>query len=75
MKLVHNWKRAWSWVSMQAMAIIVLVPMLWAELPVEIKVYIPDEWMPKVLAGVALLAMIGRLVDQGGRRADVAKDP
>lgn len=73
MKLVDNWKKAWRWVSMQLMSVVVFLPFLWDELPVEVKSYIPDNWLPYILAGVALLAMIGRMVDQGGSKNVVAE--
>lgn len=64
MRLVRNWREAWKWHSAQILALIAVLPAIWAELPLEIKALIPEAWLPWVLAGVALAGVIGRLRDQ-----------
>lgn len=66
MKLVKNWRTAWRWFSMQLMSLVVLLPLAWEQLPIEVKVFIPEGWLPYILAGVALCAMVGRMIDQSG---------
>ena len=64
MKLVSDWKQAWKWHSMQAMAIAASLPIVWAQLPPDLKNAIPDAWMPWVAGGILLAGIIGRLRDQ-----------
>lgn len=64
MKLIPEWRKAWRMYSVQALAAVAMLPLVWSELPVEIKALIPAEWNPYILAGVAFAGMIGRLLDQ-----------
>ena len=60
MKLVPDWKDFWRWHSVWAAAAIAA----WAEMPPDLKAYIPEEWHPFV-AGVMFMAfMIGRIRQQ-----------
>lgn len=63
-RLVQNWKKAWRWHSTQALAALTLLPVLWIELPADLKSEIPEEWMPYVVSAVALGGLFGRLKDQ-----------
>ena len=61
MKLVDDWKDAWRWHSTWLAGAIAALPFVWAEMPDDLKAYIPDEWQP-IVAGVMFVAfMIGRL--------------
>jgi ABC-type uncharacterized transport system permease subunit len=71
MRLVENWKQAWTWFSMWAMSAIVaipssiaLLPLVWADMPQELKSQIPGNWLVWVLVGLAAAGWIGRLIDQ-----------
>lgn len=64
-KLVPDWRKAWRWFSMQAMAVSTAILATWALLPADLKARLPDD-VGLVAAIVALVAgMVGRLVDQG----------
>lgn len=65
MKLIPEWRKSWRMFSMQALAFVAALPLLWYELPPEVKAMIPDDWHPFILTGIAVAGMIGRLVDQG----------
>lgn len=67
MKLISNWREAWRMNSVQVFALLAFVPMIWDELPEEVKAIIPEDWRPYVVAVVALVGMILRLRDQTGR--------
>lgn len=58
--------------SVQALAVIAAAPMVWAELPDDLKAsvtaLVPPEWLPHVISGIAVAGVVGRLVDQGSRR-------
>lgn len=64
MRLVENVKSAWKWYSVQALGVLAVVPMVWVELPADIKSHIPDEWMPYVVSVIALGGLVGRLKAQ-----------
>lgn len=63
-KLVEGAKSAWKWHSAQALGVLALTPIVWMELPADIKSRIPDEWTPYVVSVVALGGLIGRLRSQ-----------
>jgi ABC-type uncharacterized transport system permease subunit len=64
MKLVPDWREAWSWFSVQSLAILAALPLVWSMLPADLKGYLPDGWEPYVLLAVALGGLVGRLIDQ-----------
>ena len=64
MKLVSDWKQAWKWFSVQAFAVLAVLPIVWDALPPDLKAHMPETWMPYVLSAVAIGGLIGRLKDQ-----------
>lgn len=64
MRLVPDWRSAWRWFSVQALAILAVLPMVWASLPADIKAYIPTKYGIYIAAAIALAGIAGRLVDQ-----------
>jgi len=64
MSLIPNWREAWKWFSVQALAAIVAIPFVWASLPSDLKAYVPDGAEPWVLMAIAMAGIIGRIVDQ-----------
>jgi hypothetical protein len=64
MTLVPDWRKAWRWFSVQALAAIVMLPVVWATLPADAKAWLPDGWEPWVLMALAVAGIVGRLVDQ-----------
>jgi hypothetical protein len=64
MNLIPNWKDAWRWFSVQALAAIVALPFVWIALPADAKGYLPDSLEPWVLMAIAAGGLVGRLVDQ-----------
>lgn len=60
MKLVDNWKQAWSWFSVQA----VTAAFVWEMLPAETKALVPDSIEPHLTAVFLVVAALGRVVDQ-----------
>lgn len=63
-RLIPQWRRAWRMHSMQIMAALAALPLIWAELPPEVKALIPEGWQVYIVAALALIGMIGRLRDQ-----------
>lgn len=66
MKLISGWRRSWRLFSVQALAALALIPLLWEQCPPEVQAVIPEGWRPWVIFLVALGGIAGRLVDQGG---------
>lgn len=64
MKFVTDWKNAWRWFSVQALAALVLLPVVWMALPPDVKGFLPESWEPWTLIFIAGAGLIGRLVDQ-----------
>mgnify|MGYP000848889363 CR=1 FL=1 len=65
MRLVKDARDAWKWHSTQIMAALTVVPLVWVELPEDLKVFIPETWRPWILSAVALGGIIGRVRQQG----------
>lgn len=64
MKLVSDWREAWRWFSVQALAVLVALPLVWASLPSDLKAFVPDGWERWILIAVAAAGLIGRVIDQ-----------
>lgn len=68
MKLVHDWKSAWKWLSVQFVAAAGAVQLSVLAFPDTLRQYLPD-WLTHVLAVLLLIAaVVGRLVDQKPQR-------
>lgn len=68
MKLVPNARRAWRWFSMQMMALAAAAQVAWASLPPEALAIIPVDVRGYITLGLVVLAMVGRLIDQGSAK-------
>lgn len=64
MKLVSDWKQAWRWSSVHAMAAAVAVQGGWAMLSDDMKQHIPAVIASGVTIGLLVLGVVGRLRDQ-----------
>ncbi|OJT96587.1 MAG: hypothetical protein BGN82_06230 [Alphaproteobacteria bacterium 65-7] len=67
MTLVEEWRQAWRWFSVQAMALSVLVQAAWEALPADLKQYLPPGLGLALSLGLLACGIIGRLVRQGRR--------
>jgi hypothetical protein len=62
--LIDDIGRAWKFVSNWVFGLLVLLPVVWVELPDDLKSMIPAEWAPYVVSIVAAGGLIGRQVKQ-----------
>ena len=65
MKLVPNAASAPRWFSMQLLTIIAALQVAWETLPPDALALIPEGWRGYITLGLVLLAMVGRVIDQG----------
>lgn len=64
MRLVDNAREAWKWYSVQALAVLALLPLVWAELPAEVVDMIPAETRRWIMVAIAISGIVGRLIPQ-----------
>jgi hypothetical protein len=64
MKLIANWRDAWRFYSVQALAIIAALPIVWASLPPEWQAEVPSGWIKVMVVAVALSGILGRVLQQ-----------
>lgn len=64
MALIPDWREAWRWFSVQAFAVIIALPIVWAALPPDVKSMVPDSWHPWVMLAIAVAGIAGRVIDQ-----------
>lgn len=69
MRLVPDWHEAWRWFSVQALAAIIALPIVWVALPADAKGWVPDSWHTPILILLAAAGLVGRLVDQNKGKA------
>ena len=62
--LVKDAKSAWRWFSVQAMAVQGAAA-AWLSVPDDLRAAVPDDWMAAGAVALAVLGIVGRLVDQG----------
>ena len=68
-KLVAGWRKSWKWFSVQAAALQVSAAAVWMALPEDARANFPPAYVAGFFGAVALVALVGRLVDQGGSDA------
>ena len=61
MKLVPNWRAAWKWFSVQAIALAAI----WEGMPLDARAVIPEPYGAWVTLTLLVAAGLGRMIDQG----------
>lgn len=64
MNLVHNWRDAWRWVSMQSMSIAIAIQATWALLSDDMRLLVPHKMVAWGTVAFLVTGIIGRLVKQ-----------
>lgn len=64
MKLVDDWKQSYKWWSVWVAGIISAAPAAWLMLPSDLKMHVPDAWMPYIAAGMFAAFFLARVLDQ-----------
>jgi hypothetical protein len=63
-RLVDDARKAWRWISVQAMAAAIAVQGTWEVIPDDLKTGIPPRVIHLVSMGLLVLGIVGRLVKQ-----------
>lgn len=63
-ELVPDWKRAWRWLSVHALAITGALPGIWLSLPADWRAAVPAGWLAVATLVTAAVGVYGRLIDQ-----------
>lgn len=69
MNIIPDWRSAWRWFSVQALAIIALLPVVWPTLPPSVTAWVPESWRPWIIVALAIGGIAGRLIDQNKAKA------
>jgi hypothetical protein len=64
LKLHSDWRQAWKWYSVQAMAALAGLPLAYMALPADWQAAIPDSWKAAAVGVVLLAGVVGRVIDQ-----------
>mgnify|MGYP001129370134 CR=1 FL=1 len=64
---VREWKQAWRWFSVQAMAASAAIQAVWVTLPDDLKQHLPGWLVTALSLGLLLVGIGGRLVRQERR--------
>lgn len=62
--LVPDWRDAWRWFSVRAMALSGAAGAAWLAVPDDLRAAVPEEYLGIGALVLSVLGIIGRLVDQ-----------
>ena len=63
-KVVPDWKDFWRWYSVWLSALVAAIPVVWVQLPPDIKAFIPAGAEPYIMGGMFVVMVLGRIKDQ-----------
>lgn len=66
-KLVEDWRKAHRWLSTQLCIVAASVSLAYEYLPAA-REFIAPYVSPHVMAGIAALVIVARVIDQGGKK-------
>ena len=64
MRIVSDWRNVWKYYSTQALVLIAALPIVWMEIPADVKAMVPSEWHGWIVSGIALAGAASRLIKQ-----------
>lgn len=64
MKFVDDARKAWRWISVQAMVLAAAIQGAWVFIPDDMKTSIPSKYVGAVTMALMVLGVAGRLVKQ-----------
>lgn len=63
-ELVKDWRRAWTWISMNAMVLATTVQTVWLGLPDDMKASVDSSYVQYMTITLLIVGVIGRLIKQ-----------
>lgn len=63
-QLIEDWRKAWRFLSVQAMGLNAAFLASWTVIPDDFKMNLPKWFMPVVVVSLLLTGIIGRIVKQ-----------
>lgn len=69
LELINEWRQCWKWISVNCMVCAGVIQGTWAEIPDDMKQYIPHGLVTGFTIGLLIFGIIGRLIKQGGNNA------
>ena len=70
MKLVSDWRHVWKYYSTQALIGIAALPVIWMELPSDLKAMIPTDWHGWIVSSIAVAGAASRVIKQRDAESD-----
>ena len=67
MKLVENWRKAWTWISMHAMTISLAISGSWLAVPEDMRAALDPKLVAAITIPLMVVGIIGRLIKQEGK--------
>lgn len=64
MRINPNWRETLRHNSTRALAAIAVLPVVWMELPPDIKDMLPPEWRPWIFIGLGAAGIVGKVTLQ-----------
>jgi len=64
-KLVEDWRKAWTWFSVNAMIAAAAIQGAWLQIPEDMKAHIPEYLVSGATIALLVLGVLGRLIKQG----------
>lgn len=65
LKLVEDWKKAYKWLSVQFMALLLVLPEAWQYVPPGVKEALPPHFLSGLSTAIVVAAILGRMIHQG----------
>ena len=70
--MIENWRSAWKFISVQAMALAVAIQTVWPMVPDDMKAALPPQVVHAVTVALLVAGIMGRLYKQGNLDVDMA---
>lgn len=66
LQFVEDWRKAWTWFSVNAMIAATAIQGAWLQIPEDMKAHIPEYLVSGSTIALLVLGVAGRIVKQGG---------
>ena len=70
LRLINNWTKVWKMWSTWMIMFMSVLPIVWAELPSDLKDHIPIEWRLVIFVVLGVIGVILRMIRQDNLHKD-----